>query len=68
MLAASLGWRRDANLTELNALKFGIRADQEGEDITDFHTVHSEKNAYVTYRHYLSDAIFLAGLEGEEGL
>lgn len=68
MLAASLGWRRDANLTELNALKFGTRADQEGEDITDFHTVHSEKNAYVTYRHYLSDAIFLAGLEGEEGL
>lgn len=67
MLAASLGWGRNADLSELNALKFGVRADREGEDITDFHTVHSEKSSYVTYRHYLSDAVFLAGLEGKEG-
>lgn len=66
MLAAALGLGRDADLSALNALKFGVRADQEGEDITDFHMAHSEKSSYVTYRHYLSDAVFLAGLEGEE--
>lgn len=65
MLAAALGWKRDADLTSLNALKFGVRADREGEELTDFQTVHGEKS-YITYRHYLADAVFLAGLEGEE--
>lgn len=65
MLAAALGLRRDADLSKLNALTFGVRADREGEDITDFHMAHSEKSSYVTYRHYLSDAVFLAGVEGE---
>lgn len=68
MLAAALGLGRDADLSKLNVLRFGVRADQEGEDITDFHTAHSEKSSYVTYRHYLCDAVFLAGLEGEEEL
>ena len=30
--------------------------------------LYSEKSSYVTYRHYLCDAVFLAGLEGEEEL
>lgn len=68
MLAAAMGMKRDADLSELNGLRFGVRADREGEDITDFHTVHSEKSSYVTYRHYLCDAVFLVGLEGEEKL
>ncbi len=67
MMAAALGLRRNADLSKLVALTFGVRADREGEDITDFHMAHSEKSSYVTYRHYLSDAVFLAGLEGEEG-
>lgn len=66
MLAAALGLGRDADLSKLNALKFGVRADREGEDMTDFHIARSEKSSYVTYRHYLSDAVFLAGLEGDE--
>lgn len=66
MLAAALGLGRDADLSDLNALIFGVRADREGEDITDFHTARSEKSSYVTYRHYLSDAVFLVGLEGDE--
>lgn len=65
MLAAALGLPRDADLSELSALKFGVRADREGEDITDFHTAHSAKASYITYRHYLTDAVFLAGLEGD---
>lgn len=65
VLAAALGLKRDADLSELNRLRFGVRADREGEDITDFHMAHSEKSSYVTYRHYLCDAVFLAGIEGE---
>lgn len=68
MLAAALGMSRDADLSSLNALKFGVRADREGSDITDFHTAkpESENKPYVTYRHYLSDSVFLAGVEGDE--
>lgn len=65
MLAASLGLGRNADLSKLKGLKFGVRADREGENIVDFHMVHGEKSSYVTYRHYLSDAVFLAGLEGD---
>lgn len=66
MLAAALGLKRDADLSQLNALKFGVRADRGGDDLMDFHTAHSAKNAYITYRHYISDAVFLAGFEGNE--
>ena len=66
LLAAAQGLRRDADLSKLNALKFGVRADREGEDITDFHTAKSEKSSYITYRHYLSDAVFLAAVEGDK--
>lgn len=68
MLASALGWTRNADLTRLTALKFGVRADREGENITDFHIarVQKGKDSYVTYRHYLSDAVFLAGVEGDE--
>lgn len=65
MLAAAMGLSRNADLGKLTALKFGVRADREGEDITDFHTAHG-KASYVTYRHYLCDAVFLAGVEGDE--
>lgn len=74
MLAAALGLGRDADLSMFNALKFGVRADREGEDITDFHMAHEKdfwkkhdsKYTHLTYRHYLSDAVFLAGFEGDE--
>ena len=33
----------------------------------DFHTARQEKgSAYVTYRYYLADAVFAAGLESED--
>lgn len=65
ILAAALGLKRDADLSRFSKLKFGVRADREGEDITDFHTAKSGKDSYVTYRHYLTDAVFLAGFEGD---
>lgn len=68
MLASALGWTRNADLIRLSGLKFGVRADREGENITDFHIARTKngKESYVTYRHYLSDAVFLAGIEGNE--
>ena len=65
LLAAALGLRRDADLTELSALRFGVRVDRNGEVIKDFHMAKAEKTSYLTYRYYLSDAIFLVGLESE---
>lgn len=63
LLAAALGLRRDADLSTLNALRFGVRIDRGGVLLRDYHTVHSTKSAYVTTRYYLSDAVFLVGLE-----
>ncbi len=68
LLAAALGRKRDADLSDLAALRFGIRVEREGKLLRDFHTAHSEdgKAAYVTERYYLSDAVFLAALESED--
>lgn len=65
LLAAALGIsREDADaLRPLNSLRFGIRAEREGTLLRDFHTAKDAKTAYVTYRDYLSDAVFLAGVE-----
>ncbi|MDR0949828.1 MAG: type I-E CRISPR-associated protein Cas5/CasD [Lachnospiraceae bacterium] len=66
LLAAALGRSREDSMEDLAALRFGVRIDQEGELLRDYHTAKSAKSAYVTNRYYLSDAIFLCGLEGED--
>lgn len=66
MLAAALGRKRTEcdNMRDLLSLKFGIRVEHNGRLLCDFHTAKSINSAYITYRYYLSDAVFLAGLEG----
>ena len=68
MLAAALGRPRNADFSDLAALRFGIREEREGKLLRDFHTAkpEKEKNPYVTERYYLSDAVFLAALESED--
>lgn len=68
MLAAALGRSRTEDLSDLSALKFGVRIDCGGEVIVDFHTAKSPKNKdpYITRREYLSDAVFVVGLESED--
>lgn len=70
LLAAALGIRRGEGekLRSLNALGFGVRADREGELLVDYHTAKTAdgKSRYITYRHYLSDAVFLVGLESAQ--
>lgn len=88
LVAAALGLRRDADLSDLCGLRFGVRVDRDGELLRDFHTarrliIKNERNkkdkdndadneervkydTYVTHRYYLSDAIFLVGLESDD--
>ena len=66
LLAAAQGIRRDGDLSALRALRFGVRVDKEGTLLRDFHTAHSAKSSYVTYRYYLADAVFLAGVESQD--
>ena len=70
MLAAALGRGRDESVEDLNKLRFGVRVEQEGVLLTDYHMAHSAdgKTSWQTYRHYLSDAVFLVGLEGDPEL
>ncbi|SHE65705.1 CRISPR system Cascade subunit CasD [Alkalibacter saccharofermentans DSM 14828] len=67
MIAAAMGRRRSETIEDLLELKFGVRVDQEGVLLKDYQTVKGEK-PYVTNRYYLSDAIFLVGLEGNINL
>ena len=70
LLAAALGLRRDESeaLTRLTGLRFGVRVEREGQLLVDYHTAKTQdqKTSYVTYRHYLQDAVFLAGIESED--
>lgn len=67
LLAAALGRSRADSVDDLCRLRFGVRVDQEGQLLRDFHTAHQgNKNPYVTERYYLCDAAFLVGLESQD--
>lgn len=71
LIAAALGRSRDAPVDDLVGLRFGVRIDQGGELLKDYHTVHhpdDDKLSFVTERFYLADAVFLVGLEGDATL
>ncbi|MCZ7474704.1 type I-E CRISPR-associated protein Cas5/CasD [Micromonospora sp. WMMC273] len=71
LLAAAKGIRRTEPLTELLGLEFGVRLDQPGQILRDFQTARSldgRQSAPLTYRFYLSDAVFLAAVAGEQEL
>lgn len=71
LLAAAKGLRRTEPLTELLGLEFGVRLDQPGQILRDFQTARpldGQKGAPLTYRFYLSDAVFLAAVGGEREL
>ncbi|WFF72817.1 type I-E CRISPR-associated protein Cas5/CasD [Proteiniclasticum sp. QWL-01] len=70
LLASALGRKRDQSVDDLAQLKFGVRIDREGTLIRDFHTAKANngKDSYITNRYYLSDACFLAGVEGNPDL
>ncbi|MEE1740141.1 type I-E CRISPR-associated protein Cas5/CasD [Streptomyces sp. BE147] len=71
LLAAAQGRGRDADLTDLATLGFGVRIDQPGTRLRDFQTAHhgdTDKAMPLSERFYLADAVFVAGVSGESGL
>ncbi|MDG4798127.1 type I-E CRISPR-associated protein Cas5/CasD [Micromonospora sp. WMMD1082] len=71
MLAAARGLRRTDPLTDLLSLDFGVRIDQPGQLQRDFQvarTLDGRSSMPLTNRYYLSDAVFLAAIGGEQKL
>ena len=77
LLCAALGRPRSESVDDLAALKMGVRADQEGTLLRDWHTAGKggylkasgsveKKNLITSTRYYLSDAAFLVGLESKD--
>ena len=73
ILCAALGRPRSAPLTDLVALKMGVRVDREGVMMHEFQIAQDVlvangsglKRSETSARYYLSDAAFLVGLQGE---
>ncbi|MFA7037318.1 MAG: type I-E CRISPR-associated protein Cas5/CasD [Methanosarcina sp.] len=69
MIAAAMGRGRNDPIADISSLKYGVRIDQKGTIIRDYHTAHHPTDyirAFVTNRFYLENGCFLVGLEGEE--
>jgi len=68
MLAAALGRRRTEPIDDLTEIEFGVRIDQPGRVIRDFQTAKSAdgKLAFISNRDYLSDAVFLVGIQASD--
>ena len=67
LLAAAQGLRRTDPLEDLVHLRFGVRSDQPGSLQRDFQTAidwRTGKSMPLSYRYYLADARFVAGVEG----
>jgi CRISPR system Cascade subunit CasD len=68
LLAAAEGRPREADLSDLAALRYGVRIDQPGTRVRDFQTAHhfdTDKSMPLSERFYLADAVFVAAVEGE---
>jgi CRISPR system Cascade subunit CasD len=75
LVCAALGVDREdwVNLEPLTHLRMGVRADEPGVLRVDYHTAQdvitadaSKTRTAVSRRYYLSDAVFLVGLEGAD--
>lgn len=70
MLAAAAGRRRSDPIADLAALPFGVRVDQPGRLLRDFQVAvrpTDGKQLPISQRFYLSDAVFVAAVEGDAG-
>ena len=78
LLCAALGRPRNESISDLSALRMGLRVDQPGTIQRDYHTAGQGgyykvgggigKNTILSERYYLADAKFLVGLEGDRAL
>jgi CRISPR system Cascade subunit CasD len=74
LLASAQGRTREDSIEDLLNLKFGVRTDQRGGILRDFQTEHAMPWARksldmpLSERYYLSDAKFLAAIQGDDQL
>ena len=71
LLAAAQGRRRTDPLEELLSLRFAVRTEQPGRLERDFQTAgrpDERTPVSISTRHYLTDAVFLATVEGDHAL
>lgn len=77
LVCAALGRDRSEPVDDLAALRMGVRIDREGVLMRDYQTATGvliasgkpdHNRTVVSPRYYLSDAVFLVGLEGERRL
>jgi CRISPR system Cascade subunit CasD len=77
ILCAALGRPRSDDVSDLAALRMGVRVDKEGTMANDYHTAGGvdgvaraaggiSRNAVLSNRYYLAGADFLVGLESED--
>ncbi|HLT47975.1 MAG TPA: type I-E CRISPR-associated protein Cas5/CasD [Rubricoccaceae bacterium] len=77
LVCAALGRAREASVSDLATLRFGVRVDREGTLRRDYHTAGrggfirargaiEREDVVLSHRFYLADAWFTAGLEGGE--
>ena len=74
LLAAALGRKRNEDVRDLAALRMGVRADRPGVLLGDYHTasnvIRADESGFqetaLSERKYLSDAVFLVGLEASD--
>lgn len=72
LVCAAMGRPRDADISDLASLRMGVRVDKEGILQKDFQVAQDiyqasgkgTKDSEISDRYYLSDAVFLVGLEG----
>ncbi|GGN01966.1 type I-E CRISPR-associated protein Cas5/CasD [Thermus composti] len=72
LLAAASGRDREEDVSDLAALRMGVRVDRKGVLRVDYQTAQGVLTADLkgrgnvqSWRYYLADAAFLVGLEGE---
>ncbi|MEB3189330.1 MAG: type I-E CRISPR-associated protein Cas5/CasD [Snowella sp.] len=73
LLCSALGRPRWESVTDLTVLKMGVRVNQEGVLLWDYHTVQEVVYAtgkgdstVLSNRYYVADGDYLVGLEGED--
>jgi CRISPR system Cascade subunit CasD len=75
LVCAAIGRDRVEAVDDLAALRMGVRVDREGVPMRDYQTATGvliasgkadRERTVVSPRHYLADACFLVGLEGED--
>lgn len=71
LIAAAQGRRRTDPIEDLTRLVYGVRTEQPGRLTRDFQTARSldgTRTMPLSYRYYLADAVFVAGLEADATL